>query len=70
MRRVKAERGANQSRHTEGNGLGLNIAAELARANGATVALGESHADRTTLLVTIPCLAHLDANLESKFPGA
>ena len=61
---------ADQSRHTEGNGLGLNIAAELAKANGAAVALGESHDDRTTLLLTIPCFPQQDATPQSKAPGA
>lgn len=42
------------ARRSEGTGLGLNIAAELAKANGATVTLKESHSGRTTFLVTIP----------------
>lgn len=48
---------ADRARHGEGTGLGLNIAAELARANGAEVILERSDAERTTLLVTIPCFA-------------
>jgi signal transduction histidine kinase len=41
----------DDARHGEGTGLGLNIASELAKANGAEVALVESHDGRTTLRV-------------------
>ena len=46
---------ADHARHGEGTGLGLNIAAELAKANGAEVTLEESQNDRTTLRVSAPC---------------
>ena len=49
------------ARRSEGTGLGLNIAAELAKANGATVNLKESQSGRTTFVVTMPC---------SRSPGA
>ncbi len=48
---------ADHSRQGEGTGLGLNIASELARANGAEVTLGNSQIDRTTLCVSMPCRA-------------
>ena len=45
----------DHARHGEGTGLGLNIASELAKANGAEVSLEESRDDRTTLRVSMPC---------------
>ena len=48
---------SDSARDGDGSGLGLNIAAELARANNAEVSLDESSADRTTLRVSIPCLS-------------
>jgi signal transduction histidine kinase len=48
---------ADRARQGEGTGLGLNIAAELAKANGARVELEESQSDRTTLRVSMPCCA-------------
>ncbi len=44
------------ARHSEGSGLGLNIASELARANGASLQLVTSAGDRTVFRVTIPCV--------------
>ncbi len=46
---------ADSARPGEGTGLGLNIAFELARANGSEVALVESVDDRTTFRVRMPC---------------
>ena len=46
---------ADQSRHSEGTGLGLNIATELARANGAELALAEATEGRTTFVLKMPC---------------
>ena len=46
---------ADRARQGEGTGLGLNIAAELAKANGARVELEESNSDRTMLRVSMPC---------------
>jgi signal transduction histidine kinase len=43
------------ARYGEGTGLGLNIASELAKANGAEVTLVESRNGRTTLRVGMPC---------------
>ncbi len=48
---------ADHSRQGEGTGLGLNIAAELARANGAEVILEEADINRTTLRLSVPCRA-------------
>lgn len=45
----------DHARHGEGTGLGLNIASELAKANGAEVTLVEFQDDRTTLQVSMPC---------------
>ena len=45
----------DHARHGEGTGLGLNIASELAKANGAEVTLEESRKDRTTLQVGMLC---------------
>ena len=45
---------ADLVRQSEGTGLGLNIAAELAKANGARVELENSQYDRTTLHVRMP----------------
>ena len=47
---------ADPARSRDGTGLGLNLAAELARANGATLALVESRPDHTALRLTIPAL--------------
>ncbi len=47
---------ADAARRGLGTGLGLNIAAELAKANGAAVSLKESQGDRTTFVVTLPCV--------------
>jgi len=52
---------ADRARQGEGTGLGLNIAAEMARANGAEVALEESRTDRTTLRVSIPMMSRSSA---------
>ncbi len=46
---------ADQSRHSEGTGLGLNIATELARANGAELTLAEATEGRTTFVLKMPC---------------
>lgn len=48
---------AEASRRGDGFGLGLNIAFELARANGARLELGESEAGTTRFAVTLPLLA-------------
>lgn len=45
----------DHARHGEGTGLGLNIASELAKANGGEVTLVESANDKTTLRVGMPC---------------
>lgn len=45
----------DHARHGEGTGLGLNIASELAKANGGEVTLVESADDKTTLRVSLPC---------------
>ena len=42
---------ADESRHTEGLGLGLNIAFELAKANGAELRLAKSDAAFTLFTV-------------------
>lgn len=48
---------AARDRRTDGFGLGLNIARELARANGAELQLVESGSDSTSFLVRIPLVA-------------
>ena len=48
---------ADAARTSEGAGLGLNIAYELARANGAELRLVESAEDKTTFQVRMPLSA-------------
>lgn len=45
----------DHARHGEGTGLGLNIASELAKANGAEVIFVELQDNRTTIQVSMPC---------------
>ncbi len=50
---------AARDRGNDGFGLGLNIAFELASANGADLCLIEAHEDAITFLVSIACAVHV-----------